>query len=143
MANQTKENEILSEQNDLLLDEEKVKERLKKIGHWQLSPDKKTISRIFNFKNFRESIDFVDGLANFAEKTKHYPDIIIIRFSEVTIGLTSKDVGGLSEQDFALAQEADALAGWKIRLDKLLTSQRALIFFLIIFVLIILWQHFH
>ena len=143
MPNLTEKNNTSDEQSCSLLMPEKVKEYLEKLKVWQLSPDEKKIFRSFNFKTFREAIDFVNDLAVFAEKIKHYPDVIVICFPKVTIELTSRDIGGLSEQDFVLAEEADAIAGWKIRFEQWLTSPKVLIFLIIIYILIILWRYFH
>jgi len=142
MVDLTEKNNVSGEQGNSLLEPEKVKEYLEKLEAWQLSPDGKKIFRRFNFKTFREAIDFINNLATFAEKIKHYPDVIIIRFPKVTIELTSREIEGLSKQDFILAAETDAIAGWKMRLEQWLTSPKVLIFLLIILILVILWQHF-
>lgn len=142
MTKLTEKNNTSGKQNISLLEPEGVKERLEKLEGWQLLPDGKKIVRNFNFKTFREIIEFFNGLAAFAEKIKHYPDAIIIRFPKVTVELTSRGIKGLSKKDFILAEEADAVAGWRIRLDQWLTSRKVLIFLLIIFILIILWQRF-
>jgi 4a-hydroxytetrahydrobiopterin dehydratase len=41
-----------------------------------------------------------------AEAAQHHPDIII-RWNKVTLNLVTHDAGGLTEKDFALAQQID------------------------------------
>ena len=122
------------------LEPEKAKELFKKLEGWQFSSDSKKILRNIEFKSFREAADFIISLAGFSEKIGHYPDFITIRCQKVTIELTTRQVKGLSEKDFILAEEIDALAGWKKRLEQWLVSPRVLIPLLILLLLLILWQ---
>jgi 4a-hydroxytetrahydrobiopterin dehydratase len=66
----------------------------------------KTITRTFVFKDFPAAIKFVNSAAKLAEKAWHHPDIDI-RWNKVTLVLTTHDVGGLTEKDFALAKKLD------------------------------------
>jgi len=67
-----------------------------------------TISRTFQFKDFPAAVRFVDAVAEIAESAWHHPDIDI-RWNKVTLTLTTHDAGGLTEKDFALAQQCDRL----------------------------------
>ncbi len=64
--------------------------------------------KTFPFASFI-SMQFVNRLAQAAEDAQHHPDIDI-RYSKVTISLSTHDAGGITEKDFAMAQEADAVA---------------------------------
>jgi len=143
MLNLTEKDNLSTEENGQPMERERALEYLKKLEDWQLLLDGKKISRNLKFKNFRESVDFINGVADFAEKIGHYPALIVIRFQKVTIELTTQQAKGLSEKDFILAAEIDAIAGWKRRLEQWLLSPRVLIPLVIIFFLIILWQSFH
>jgi 4a-hydroxytetrahydrobiopterin dehydratase len=66
------------------------------------------ISRVYQLKDFPTAIKFVNAVARLAEKANHHPDIDI-RWSKVTLSLTTHDQGGLTEKDFALAEKFDAL----------------------------------
>lgn len=81
----------------------------------QLSPKWKlkgnsgsSIERVFQFKNFRESMHFVNQVAEIAEQEGHHPDIHI-HYSEVRLELYTHKVGGLHENDFILAAKIDKL----------------------------------
>ena len=87
-----------------LLKPDEAKARLKKIPEWEL--EKKHIERTFEFDDFSESIDFVNGVAEVAEDEEHHPDIDI-RYNTVTLALTTHDAGGLSAKDFDLARAID------------------------------------
>lgn len=68
------------------------------------------IQRTYQFPDFKASMAFVTSLAEYAERVQHHPDILI-RYNKVTISVSTHDAGGITEKDFALAQEADRIAG--------------------------------
>lgn len=67
------------------------------------------ISRTFEFKDFPAAMNFVNAVAELAEQAQHHPDIDV-RWNKVTLALTTHDAGGLTEKDFALARQCDALS---------------------------------
>lgn len=90
-----------------LLKADEAKARLKKIPEWEL--EKKHIERTFEFDDFSESIDFVNGVADVAEDEEHHPDIDI-RYNKVRLVVCTHSKGGLTELDFNLAERIDTLA---------------------------------
>jgi len=66
------------------------------------------ITRTFTFRNFRKAMGFVVQVALLAERADHHPDIDI-RYKQVTLRLSTHSAGGLTEKDFALAQQIDQL----------------------------------
>jgi 4a-hydroxytetrahydrobiopterin dehydratase len=52
---------------------------------------------------------FVQAVAAHAEAVQHHPDILI-RYSRVTLSLSTHDAGGITEKDFDFARAADGLA---------------------------------
>lgn len=81
-------------------------EDLEQLDGWQVI--NKAISKTFFFSSFYEAIDFVNAIAPLAEKQNHHPEINI-DFNKVSLTLTTKDSGGLTQKDFVLAQEIDTL----------------------------------
>ena len=77
---------------------DKIQEYLREIEDWEVYENKR-IEKMFKFKTFRESIDFVNQVAGLAEQENHHPDIII-RYTRVTLELTTHAMKGLSENDF-------------------------------------------
>jgi 4a-hydroxytetrahydrobiopterin dehydratase len=86
------------------LTHDEIIEEMKDLPDW--AHHAKTITRTFKFKGFLKSIAFVDQIAKRAQKLDHHPDIDI-RFDQVTLVLTTHDVGGLTEKDFTLAKQCD------------------------------------
>jgi 4a-hydroxytetrahydrobiopterin dehydratase len=76
---------------------------------WDIIEGKK-ISKEFVFKDFKESMAFVNKIANVAEEEGHHPDISIV-YSRVKIELTTHAIGGLSENDFIMAAKIEKIAG--------------------------------
>jgi len=79
---------------------------LKGVPNW--SKRAQTIIRTFTFEGFLKSIDFVNRIARKAQRINHHPDIDI-RFNKVTLKLTTHDEGGITEKDFSLARQCDAI----------------------------------
>ncbi len=77
-----------------------AEELLHETPEWTLKD--KTIEREFQFKDFRKAMEFVNKVADIAEKEDHHPDILI-RYNKVTLILSTHKVGGLSKKDFILA----------------------------------------
>ena len=87
-----------------LIKQGELKERMKKIPEWEL--EKKHIERTFEFDDFTDAIDFVNQVAEVAEEEEHHPDIDI-RYSKVTLTLSTHDAGGITSNDVGLAREID------------------------------------
>lgn len=66
------------------------------------------LRREFRFESFASALAFVAAVGGLAERVGHHPDIDI-RYDRVTLALTTHDLGGLTEQDFALAAAVDCL----------------------------------
>ncbi len=53
---------------------------------------------------------FVNRVAEVAEAANHHPDILVHDWNRVRLSLTTHARGGLTEADFALAAQIDALS---------------------------------
>ncbi len=89
------------------LDESKILSALAALPDWKR--EGQTIARTFGFADFPAALKFVNAVAAIAEATQHHPEVNL-RWKQVTLALTTHDVGGLTEKDFALAKQCDALA---------------------------------
>ena len=83
-----------------------IKEAIKDLPEWDVVG--KTIERIFEFDDFEQAIDFVNGVAELAEDADHHPDMNI-RYNKVRVILSTHSKGGLTESDFDLAERLDTL----------------------------------
>jgi 4a-hydroxytetrahydrobiopterin dehydratase len=68
------------------------------------------ITRTFRFAGFPEATAFVQQLVEPAEGINHHPDVDV-RYDRVIITLSTHESGGLTENDFALAEQIDRLVG--------------------------------
>jgi 4a-hydroxytetrahydrobiopterin dehydratase len=84
---------------DTLSDSE-IAGRLDRLPGWERHGD--AIRRTFAFADFAGAMAFVHRVAELAEAQDHHPDIDI-RYSKVTLSLSTHDAGGLTERDFTLA----------------------------------------
>lgn len=66
------------------------------------------IQRTYQFPGFVDAMRFVNRVAEAAEAAQHHPDILV-RYSKVTITLSTHDCGGISAKDFDLAAKLDAM----------------------------------
>lgn len=74
---------------------------------WEVHNNEK-ISHFFRFKDFKESMIFVNKIAELAEAQGHHPDIHI-SYNRVTIELWTHAIHGLSENDFILAKKIETI----------------------------------
>ena len=81
---------------------------LKQIPNWTLLSDQKTIARKYQFKDFKEALDFVNKVGDIAEEEGHHPDIHLVNFREVEIHLRTHAIDGVSNNDFIVAAKIDS-----------------------------------
>jgi 4a-hydroxytetrahydrobiopterin dehydratase len=84
-----------------LLTDTEIQERAKQLEGWTVEGKELRLTR--KFKDFVEAIAFVNQLVEPAEAAGHHPDLEI-SYNKVTVTLTTHDAGGLTSQDFDLAQ---------------------------------------
>ena len=88
------------------LTEREIRAKLSGVPGWGYEDDH--LTRTIEFGSFMDAIAFVERVAHAAESADHHPDIDI-RYSSVRIAVSSHDVGGITDRDFALAQVVSEL----------------------------------
>jgi 4a-hydroxytetrahydrobiopterin dehydratase len=83
-----------------------IQQRLKGMLGW--SHAGKSLHKRFTFKSFMAAIGFINRIAEAAERASHHPDIAV-NYNLVTLALSTHSEGGVTEKDFQLAKEVDAL----------------------------------
>ncbi len=73
---------------------------------WQLTNG--ALEKTFSFKNYYETISFVNALAFIAHAQDHHPDLAVA-YSRCTVRWSTHDVQGISMTDFFCASHVDAL----------------------------------
>jgi 4a-hydroxytetrahydrobiopterin dehydratase len=65
-----------------------------------------TLVKTFTFDKFADGIAFVDRIAVAADAMDHHPDIDI-RYTKISIALSTHDAGGITQSDLALAEKIE------------------------------------
>lgn len=88
------------------LSPEQVKPLLKGLAGWAL--DGGMISRTYKFKNYHETMAFVNAAAWVSHREDHHPDLVV-KWGECKVSYVTHAIDGLSENDFICAAKLDAL----------------------------------
>ena len=81
---------------------------LTEVQGWSLDDNGKEIEKCFHFKDFEQTMAFVNEVAKVAESESHHPDLDV-SYGKLCVELTTHAIGGLSENDFILAAKIDAI----------------------------------
>ena len=66
------------------------------------------IRKTFKFKNYYETMAFVNAAAWVSHREDHHPDLEV-GYNQCVVGYSTHSVGGLSENDFICAAKIEAL----------------------------------
>ncbi len=66
------------------------------------------LKKRFEFANFAEALDFVNRVGAIAERRDHHPDILF-GWGYAEFSITTHDTGGLTQNDFDLAEAIENL----------------------------------
>jgi 4a-hydroxytetrahydrobiopterin dehydratase len=86
-----------------------ARKMLGELDDWTLDETGKEIERTFAFKNYYETMAFVNALAWIAHREDHHPDLEV-GYNRVRVRFSTHAIGGLSENDFICAAKIDALS---------------------------------
>lgn len=87
---------------------EKAQEYLGQLNDWMLVDGGRMLAKSFSFKNFVQTIAFVNEVARISEKEGHHPDMTI-SYNTLGIELWTHAIDGLSDNDFILAAKIDEI----------------------------------
>ncbi len=84
---------------------------LAKLEGWTLTGDGSSlaIEKAFTFKNYYQTMAFVNAVAFIAHVQDHHPDLSVY-YGRCVVRFNTHDVGGLSVTDFDCATQVEALA---------------------------------
>ena len=89
------------------LEMEEAEKLLKQLEQgWQLADNK--ISRTFSFKNYYQTMAFVNAIAWVSHREDHHPDMMV-GYDWCRVEYMTHAIGGLSENDFICAAKVDML----------------------------------
>ena len=92
---------------DKTLTDAEVEAFLKSCAGWTLQGG--MLKKTYAFGDFRAAMAFVNRVADAAEAADHHPDIDV-RYSKVTLALSTHDAHGLTSRDTALAAQVERFA---------------------------------
>jgi len=81
---------------------------LAQLKGWSLNEHNTIIQQDFRFKNYYQTMAFVNAMAWVAHQEDHHPDIEV-GYNHCLIHYSTHAIGGLSENDFICAAKIDAL----------------------------------
>ena len=83
-----------------------TKEMLKQLKGWIVEDGK--LVKLYPFKNYYETLAFVNALAWISHREDHHPDLGV-HYNKCRVEYSTHAIGGLSENDFICAAKCDAL----------------------------------
>ena len=88
------------------LDDDVVDQRLKTMAGWKR--EGKEISKSYSFKNYYETMAFVNAIAFLAHKSDHHPDLEV-GYNKCRVRFSTHSAGGITEKDLTSAAQIDKL----------------------------------
>jgi 4a-hydroxytetrahydrobiopterin dehydratase len=88
------------------LRDDDIQGRMATIQGWEHLGD--MLVRTWQFASGRRGLEFVNQAWAVADRLQHYPEIVL-GYRTVRIEVNSRDEGGLTDRDFELASELNAL----------------------------------
>jgi 4a-hydroxytetrahydrobiopterin dehydratase len=79
---------------------------LSELGAGWRSIGGRNLEKSFEFKEFKDGLDFVNRVGAIAEEQGHHPDLLL-RWGSVRVDLFTHKIHGLSEADFVLAAKIE------------------------------------
>jgi len=88
------------------LSRKEAEELARQVPSWSLVDGR--LEEEFQFKDFGETMQFVNRVAQVAQQEDHHPDIEI-SYNRVHLALSTHSIGGLSRNDFIVAAKIERL----------------------------------
>ena len=88
------------------LDEKQITSRLARLPGWERQGA--NITKTFKFKNYYETMAFVNASAWISHREDHHPDLEV-GYNTCKVRYSTHSVGGLSENDFNCAAKIEAM----------------------------------
>ena len=88
------------------LPQNEIKALLKQLDGW--TQQDQVIGKTFDFKNYYQTMAFVNAVAWLSHREDHHPDMNV-GYNTCHVQYTTHAVDGLSENDFICAAKVDAL----------------------------------
>ncbi len=90
-------------------DEKQISDNLSKLDNWSVNDEQKMIYKKFNFKTFKQALNFKNKVGEIADIEGHHPDISV-GWGYSLVMLHTHAIKGLSINDFIIAAKIDEIA---------------------------------
>jgi 4a-hydroxytetrahydrobiopterin dehydratase len=90
------------------LTESEIKNFINEVKTWEFDKNNNLISRDFKFKNYYNTIAFINAAAWIIHQENHHPEIIIT-YNSCRISFNTHSVNGISKNDFICAAKINNL----------------------------------
>ena len=88
------------------LDKENAQKMLQQLDGWDLKEASNEIVRSFHFKNYYQTMAFVNAIAWMAHHENHHPDLEV-SYNHCLVRYSTHAINGLSENDFICVAKID------------------------------------
>lgn len=85
-----------------------IKKQLEKIQTNKWSERDGYLQNSFQFKNFKEALDFINKVGKISESMNHHPEITNV-YNKVTLKLKTHDKNQITDLDYQMAKKVDQL----------------------------------
>ena len=89
-------------------DEKQISDNLSKLNSWSVNDEQKMIYKKFNFKTFKQALNFTNKVGEIADLEGHHPDISL-GWGYSLVMLHTHAIQGLSINDFIIAAKIDEI----------------------------------
>ena len=89
-------------------DEKQISDNLSKLNNWSVNDEQKMIYKKFNFKTFKQALNFTNKVGEIADLEGHHPDISL-GWGYSLVMLHTHAIQGLSINDFIIAAKIDEI----------------------------------
>lgn len=88
------------------LEQSEIKRFLRELEGWEQTGNE--IAKVYGFKNYYETMAFVNAIAWISHREDHHPDLEV-SYRQCRVRYSTHAVGGLSENDFICAAKIDRM----------------------------------
>lgn len=81
-----------------------IENNRKHIPQWQFCATENVLCQTFHFKNYHETIAFVNTVAEVSHKQNHHPDMEV-SYNRCKVSFRTHSVNGVTENDFICASD--------------------------------------
>ena len=92
--------------SDAKLSDQAVDQRLKSLPDWKRTGGE--IAKTYNFKNYYETMAFVNAIAWIAHAADHHPDLEV-GYNKCRVRYSTHSAGGVTENDIDAAANVEGL----------------------------------